>query len=187
MFVRDGYEATTMRAIAERVEYTPTALYHHFLNKEALLAELCADDFRTLARAFQSIGRVEDPIVRLERIGEAYVDFALQHPMHYRFMFMTPRPWVEPEEQGIARGDPGEDAYAFLVETCSEAIARGVFREEYTDAHELAQILWACVHGLVSIRIAKEHDPYIEFRDVRTTARRIRQTLMRGLLRSVPS
>src|SRR6266511_5472687 len=75
MFVRLGYEATTMRAIADRIEYTATAIYHHFKNKEALLAELCAADFRALAAAFQKIGRIEDPIERLRKSGMAYVQF----------------------------------------------------------------------------------------------------------------
>src|SRR6266581_9473332 len=88
MYVKNGYEATTMRAIADRIEYTPTAIYHHFRNKEALLAELCAADFRALAAAFQKIGRIEDPIERLRRSGLAYVQFGLEHPMQYQLMFM---------------------------------------------------------------------------------------------------
>src|SRR6185369_13375110 len=92
MFVRRGYEATTMRAIAERIRYTPTAIYHHFRNKEALLIELTSQDFRALAQAFQRIRTVADPVERLRAIGEAYVEFGLAHPMHYRLMFMTPHP-----------------------------------------------------------------------------------------------
>src|ERR1043166_6933096 len=92
MFVRQGYEATTMRAIANEVEYTPTALYHHFENKDALLTEISTLDFRALAAAFLRIGRVADPLERLGRIGEAYVEFALSHPMQYQLMFMTRRP-----------------------------------------------------------------------------------------------
>ena len=37
-----GYEAVTMRKIAERIEYSPTAIYFHFKDKEALIRELCA-------------------------------------------------------------------------------------------------------------------------------------------------
>src|SRR5258708_18680595 len=81
MFVRDGYEATTMRAIADRIEYTPTAIYYHFANKQTLLTELCRADFRSLAGAFQRIGRIDDPIERLEKIGGAYVEFGLRNPM----------------------------------------------------------------------------------------------------------
>src|SRR5262245_48150933 len=91
-FVRLGYEATTMRRIAQEVEYTPTAIYHHFQNKDALLMELCSLDFRSLAQAFLRIGRVEDPFERLEKICEAYSAFAEENPMQYQLMFMTIRP-----------------------------------------------------------------------------------------------
>jgi AcrR family transcriptional regulator len=92
MFVEHGYEATTMRAIADRIEYTPTAIYHHFESKEALLTELCAVDFRSLAAAFQRIGRIEDPIEPAGAGRETYVNFALEHPMQYQLLFMTPHP-----------------------------------------------------------------------------------------------
>src|SRR5918996_6155556 len=92
MFVELGYEATTMRAIADRIEYTPTAIYHHFRNKEALLSELCGQDFRALVSAFQRIGRIEDPVERLRRAGRTYVEFGLEHPMQYQLMFMTRNP-----------------------------------------------------------------------------------------------
>lgn len=181
LFVRNGYDATSMRAVAERIEYTPTAIYHHFQNKEALLAELCNLDFRNLAGVFLKVGRVEDPVERLGRIGEAYVDFALEHPMHYQFMFMTPRPLQE-HTAGPVKGDPGEDAYAFLRQTVQEAIGAGRFRPEFQDADEVAQILWGSLHGLVSLQIAKGEDDWVHFRDVRTTAKVAREILIRGMM-----
>lgn len=181
MFVEAGYEATTMRAIADRIEYTPTAIYHHFRNKEDLFAELCSLDFRSLAQVFQRIGTVADPFERLERIGESYVEFAIQHPMHYRLMFMTPRPVVDPRNR---RGDPTEDAYSFLRETCAEAIATGRLRPGVTDPDELAQMLWSGVHGLVSLHIAKADDPWVEWRDLRATSKKARTALLEGLMRA---
>jgi len=181
LFVENGYEATSMRAIAKRIEYTPTAIYHHFESKEALLTELCTQDFRSLAVAFQRIGRVEDPVERLERIGEAYVEFALEYPMHYQLMFMTVRP-APPTDQEI-HGDPSEDAYAFLRETLADAIARGRFRPEYDDPDQLAQIFWGALHGLISLQIAKGHDPWVNFQDVRATAGAAKAALLRGMLR----
>jgi AcrR family transcriptional regulator len=181
LFVEQGYEATTMRAIADRLEFTPTAIYHHFENKEALLHEVCLADFRALAHAFQRIGRIDDPVERIDRIGAAYVDFALENPMQYRFMFMAHRPPVRPD--GLMRGDPGEDAYAFLRETCREGIEQGRFRPEYDDADELAQMCWASMHGIVSLHIQKAKDEWIDFRDARTTASKLRSLLMRALVR----
>lgn len=182
MFVKNGYEATTMRAIADRIGYTPTAIYHHFRNKEALLTELTTQDFRALAQAFQKLGAVSDPVERLRRIGRAYIEFGLTHPMHYRLMFMTPHPAVK-DQKGITQGDPSQDAYAFLVQSCTEAIAAGRFRPELKDAQQVAQMLWAGCHGLVSLHIAKEHDDWVEWRDIRETANQMHDVMMKGLAR----
>jgi AcrR family transcriptional regulator len=94
MFAERGIDAVTMRAIADRIEYTPTAIYHHFRDKEALISELCDRDYRALAHHFQTVAQIEDPVERFRRLGQAYVEFALAHPNHYRFMFMTSSsPW----------------------------------------------------------------------------------------------
>jgi AcrR family transcriptional regulator len=187
MFVRHGYEATTMRAIARRIQYTATAIYHHFRNKDELLMELATTDFRALAGAFQKIGQIEDPLERVRRIGEAYVDFALAHPMQYQLMFMTPHPVMD--VKGITQGDPSEDAYAFLRQAWGAVIATGRLRPEFRDPEELAQMCWSSVHGLLALHIIK-HQPkpdgpdWIQWRDARTTAARTSETLLRGLLRS---
>ncbi|HJU65448.1 MAG TPA: TetR/AcrR family transcriptional regulator [Gemmatimonadaceae bacterium] len=180
LFVREGVEATTMRAIAEEIEYTPTAIYHHFPSKQALLVELCNIDFRALAAAFLRIGRVDDPIERLRRIGEAYVSFALEHPMQYQLLFMTRHPSVSRAREQV-RGDPSEDAYAFLRDTCAEVIATGRLRDEFSDPEEVAQMAWSSLHGLIALRIVKEDDPWIEWRDVGRTAARMGESLIRGM------
>lgn len=186
MFVQRGYEATTMRAIAQRIEYTATAIYHHFRDKDELLTELCTADFRSLAAAFQRIGRTEDPIERLRQIGDAYVDFALEHPMQYQLMFMTRQPVMA--VKGITRGDPGQDAYAFLRDTWGDAIASGRLRPEYSDPDELAQMCWSSLHGLLALHIVKHNGKqkggdWIQWRDARQTARRLSDAQIRGLLR----
>ncbi|MGH7720138.1 MAG: TetR/AcrR family transcriptional regulator [Gemmatimonadaceae bacterium] len=182
MFVREGVEATTMRAIADEIEYTPTAIYHHFPGKQALLVELCNIDFRALATSFLRIGRIDDPVERLRRIGEAYVDFALEHPMQYQLLFMTRHPTVSREREHV-RGDPSEDAYAFLRDTCAEIIATGRLRPEFSDPEEMAQMAWSSLHGLIALHIIKEGDSWIEWRDVRSTAARMGESLIRGMHR----
>jgi AcrR family transcriptional regulator len=181
MFVERGYEATTMRAIADRIEYTPTAIYHHFRNKEALLAELCAADFRALGSAFQKIGRIEDPVERLRRSGQTYVEFGLRHPMQYQLMFMTRKPTEV--LTGLRSSDPSENAYTFLQQTCADAIAAGRIRPEYEDPEELALMAWSALHGLLSLRIVKQDDDWIRWGDSKTTAARICDALLQGVLR----
>src|SRR5262245_37024994 len=99
MFAEEGFEAVTMRAIAARIEYTPTAIYHHFENKQALLSELCQRDFANLASHFKGSATTIDSVERILAVGEAYLRFSEQYPAQYRFLFMTALPHVEYPEQ----------------------------------------------------------------------------------------
>ena len=69
LFVQEGYDAVSMRKIAEKIEYSPTAIYLHFKDKRSVLIALCDEDFLRLARELQKIGRVEDPIERMRQSG----------------------------------------------------------------------------------------------------------------------
>jgi AcrR family transcriptional regulator len=184
LFVEQGYDAVTMRKIAEAIEYSPTAIYFHFQDKETLLRELCDTDFSALAQQFQKIAKIADPVDRLRHIGRAYVAFAIDHPNHYRLMFMTPSPAAKKiEESRIARGNPEEDAYAFLRATVAEAIAAGRLRAELKDADLVSQMVWAGTHGVVSLHIANGDDQWVEWRDARKTAHALIEIMIRGLAR----
>jgi AcrR family transcriptional regulator len=182
LFVRDGIEATTMRAIASRIEYTPTAIYHHFRDKDSLIAELCLMDFASLGAALHRIGRIEDPLERLRRMGLAYVDFALENKSQYQFMFMTPHEHPS-DENGDPVHHPDEDAYAFLHQTVREGIGLGRFRPELNDPNELAQLVWGGIHGVVSLWMTHHADPWITWADPRETARTMIDVVMRGITR----
>src|SRR5947209_10993994 len=116
LFAQEGYEAVSMRKIADAIEYSPTAIYLHFADKAALFAEICGTDFGRLAGVFGELASVVDPAERIGRIGRAYVRFAIEYPNHYRLMFMTPTTDdVVPRPEHLARrGNPDEDAYAFI-------------------------------------------------------------------------
>src|SRR6266699_504546 len=181
MLVDHGYEGTTMRAIAAKIGYTPTAIYHYFEDKDALVAELSAIDYRALSQALQRTGTAGDPLDRLAKIGAAYIEFGLTHPMQYQFLFMMRRPKTAPAV--AMERNPDEDAYGFLRQTCADAIATGRLRPEFTDADEVAQIAWGAMHGLVALHIAKVDDPWIPWRNVTETAARACDALLRGLVR----
>jgi AcrR family transcriptional regulator len=182
LFAREGYDAVTMRRIADAIEYSPTAIYLHFKDKETLVRELCEEDFASLAKAFQKIAKESDPLERLRKIGMAYVDFGVEKPNHYRLMFMTSR--HEPAEmEGLEKGNPEEDAYAFLVTTVAEAIAQERLRPELKDPQVVAQAAWAGVHGVISLHLAKEGDPWVEWRPVKRTAALVVDSMIDGLRR----
>ena len=186
LFSTHGYEAVTMRAVADAIEYTPTAIYHHFENKQALVTELCHTDFESLSRHFLKAAAIEDPVERIRRVGEAYLEFASLYPNHYRFMFMTYIPDVQHTAEFLAEhhDNPEKDAYAFFRRACAEAIEAQRLRPELRDADEVAQILWASLHGLISIHVLKQNHDWVPLRDLMTTARKAMDVLFRGMLRN---
>ena len=48
LFVRDGYESVSMRKIADKIEYSPAAIYTYFKDKDEILDCLCEETFLQL-------------------------------------------------------------------------------------------------------------------------------------------
>jgi AcrR family transcriptional regulator len=183
LFVAEGVEAVTMRKIAARIDYTATALYSHFADKETLLRAVCDHDFRALRVAFERIAQIADPIERLRELGREYVRYALKYPNHYRLMFMTRQTKPDPALSEIERGNPDQDAYAFLRAVTADAIAAGRFCDDLQDADLLAQVVWSSVHGIVALYLTKGCDGWIEWRPVQATAELIIDVVLKGLLK----
>jgi AcrR family transcriptional regulator len=183
--VTEGYEGVSMRKVAEKIEYSPTAIYVHFADKEELFHELCQQDYARLAQVFQSSAMPTDPLERLMQIGDTYIEFGMRYPNHYKFMFMTSHPPQEPnEEDREIMGNPEVDAYAFLKWAVQQAIDGGCFREELQDTELVSQTLWAAVHGVISLDIAKCEDSWVDWRPLQQRARMMLDVTLRGLARS---
>ena len=185
LFVTKGYEGVSMRRVAEKIEYSPTAIYVHFSDKQQLFHELCQQDYARLAEVFQSSAMSSDPIERLKQIGNTYTEFGVRYPNHYKFMFITPHPPQEPDEEDREiMGNPEVDAYAFLKWAVQEAIDAGRFREELQDAELISQTLWASVHGVIALHIAKGCDPWVDWRPLAQRAQLMLDVTLRGLVRN---
>jgi AcrR family transcriptional regulator len=182
LFVEQGYDAVTMRKVAERIEYSATAIYLHFADKEALLREIVGADFAALAAQFHRLARIDDPIERLVRVGRAYVEFGLAHPNHYRLMFGA-RPGPPHEPPPATAGDPQQDAYAFLRSVVVDAMEKKCLRPELRDPDLVAQVLWSGVHGIVSLQIDHAHATHLSMRKARDLTALTLEVLMRGLAR----
>jgi AcrR family transcriptional regulator len=180
IFAREGFEAVSMRRIAEAIEYSPTAIYAHFEDKEDLFRQICMDDFDRYQQTQAAAMAVADPVARIVAMGKTYIRFAIEHPNHFRRMFLDP-PFVTPSEEQLARkGDPSQDGYAAFRGTVAEAIAAKRFRAELGDDVDLlTQTLWAAVHGVAAILVVHSNDKtWVELQP----AEKLIETTVHGIL-----
>jgi AcrR family transcriptional regulator len=184
LFVAEGIEKVSMRRVAEKVGYTATTLYNHFQDKDAMLMAVCEADFLALRQGFEALAGIAGPLERLRTLGMAYVRFALKHPSHYRLMFMTPHVHQRGmESERLMKGNPDQDAYAFLRANVVAAIEAGLFDERYRDPDLVAQILWSGVHGVAALHLIMSDDAWLDWRPVEAIAAGVIETTLTGLLR----
>ncbi len=182
LFAAEGYDSVSMRRIADAIEYSPAAIYAHFKDKESLIRELCNEDFGKLASQFMQLATEPDPLTRIRLAGHSYIQFAVGHPNHYKLMFMTEHSGLELTDDELKdRGNPEEDAYAFLLHAVSEAMAAGKLRLDLKDPQLVAQTFWAVVHGVASLQVAKANDPWVDWVDLQTRSQCAIDAVIRGL------
>jgi AcrR family transcriptional regulator len=150
IFINEGYEALTIRRLADEVAYTPGALYSYFADKEALVFALVVRASEHLNGVFRALESVAHPLERLWGIGRAYIKFAMEHQAAYDLMFIMSTPIPTMIETGF------KDAYAaffILRKTVQECMEQGFLPR--ADADMAAYALWSFVHGSVSLMIRK--------------------------------
>jgi AcrR family transcriptional regulator len=154
IFVHEGYENFSMRALAERIGYSTAATYKHFKSKGEIFEHLADQSFAALMAASERVKSIaaEDPVDRLKRGMWAYVNFGLQNPDHYRIAFLL-------HQLGTTRAPKPTAAYAGLKSRVQSCIDTGRFRSEDTDL--MAQSLWAAAHGITSLLIQKPAFPWV--------------------------
>jgi AcrR family transcriptional regulator len=181
LLLSDGFHGFSMRKLAAKVNYTATAIYSHFPDKDALLGELVEREFIKFRKAFNRTSKIADPIERLKKKGLTFVQFALDRPDAFKFLFMNTQVEAFPKVGLIEQGNPAQDCYAYLRSTVTEGLAAGRFRPELRDPDMIAQLFMAGMHGIVSLHIARGKDPWVNWRPVREKARLMIDALIRGL------
>ncbi|MBM4361401.1 MAG: TetR/AcrR family transcriptional regulator [Deltaproteobacteria bacterium] len=150
LFASRGYEGVTLRGIAAELGTSAMAPYRYFPGGKAeIFAEVRAAAFRAFAEGQERAFAGEaDPLVRLLRMREAYVAFALDHAAEYRVMFALDQ---EPDEAWPAVATERYRSFRLLEEAVRLAVAAGALTG---DPAEVAHLLWATTHGMVSLHLA---------------------------------
>mgnify|MGYP003577748488 FL=1 len=177
IFVEHGYEGATIRKIADEVGLSSTALYMHFADKSEMLHEICRGAFEALIASHQQIlVQDEPPEARLRRMIEAYIKFGFDNPNAYRLTYLT-RPVEAREGAQTVAQETGAELFRAFVAVVEQAVSAGRMQG---DPATLAQAIWACGHGIVSLRITK---PYFEWADRDDLTRTMLDALFAGLLK----
>ncbi len=167
LFLELGYEATTIRRIADRVGVSAPALYLYFQDKEQMMLALCDQTFAVLIESIAEIeNTVTDPRERVRRFGEAYLKFGLAHPDEYKLIFLGANipesirklghrmPTDDPTRPGIG----GALVFQRLVTMLVEAKQGGLKLNYPPDT--CAELCWMGIHGVVAALILKPDFPW---------------------------
>jgi AcrR family transcriptional regulator len=180
--LEEGFDALTMRKIAEAIEYAPGTIYLYFASRDAIAFELCRAGFAELLAALAPAISIPNPIERLRDLGRRYVRFGLENPETYRLIFMDDPKFVEVafHERAEAADSPGMQAKALLVSIFSELRERHRLASD-ADPAALAEMLWVAVHGIVSLKI--NHTEHFPETPTDELVELISNTLIRGFLK----
>ena len=184
LFASEGYDAVTLRKVADCIEYCPATIYKYFQDKDEMVRALVEDDIGQVMASIRPSMEKQTPLERLRSIGRAYIEMGLGQPNHYRLMFMTP---LLPDNDPIfqkKRSDPQTDSYGLFLSVVQQCIDEGLFRPEITDACFIAQTLWAGLHGVISLHIACGGTETYEWRPVLDRAIYLHELMIGGMLRA---
>src|SRR5262249_13689920 len=89
LFVAEGYGNVSIHKIAERIEYSPAAIYGYFPSKDDIFYALAEEGSRLLYSGANSaeLGQLE-PLDRIRAIFWRLYDFSRQHPQYFELMFI---------------------------------------------------------------------------------------------------
>jgi AcrR family transcriptional regulator len=139
---RGGPDALSIRELCARAGVTAPTVYHHFGDKDGLIAEAVGACFAEFDRAIAADGARRDPIEALRRAGARYVAYAVAHPTHYRLLFAR-RP-----DRPLPSALASYERLRRLVAAVGDAGRLAV------PVEDAAQAVWAAMHGTASLAIA---------------------------------
>jgi AcrR family transcriptional regulator len=143
-----GLDALSLREVARRAGVSHQTPYHHFRDREAILAAIAAQGFDELGAQLETANGEAGAAgtAQLLLAGKAYVAFALARPAHFRLMFRPEHVDLRQHPDALAAGQRAHRALEAAVRACVRD--KTVRRADQADAINLT---WALAHGLASL------------------------------------
>ena len=150
LFIEEGFAHATMRRIAAEVGVSPTALYLHFADKEAILQAIAEDFFAELLVELQSSqASAEHPLARLRAGMRTYVAFSLDRADEYRLTFQSRQ--VKGVPVPCEKPDTADLSFEVLESAVRDMLAANILRPG--DPVLIAETIWCALHGLTGVLI----------------------------------
>jgi len=147
VFLEKGYEQTSIRNIAEAINYSPSSIYFYFKEKGEIFHELHEEGFRLLLGNMQVLEHVSDPFEHLKAMGKVFLDFAMHNKDFYNLMFIVDEPLKkkdgdDPWRMGIRTLD-------YLISVVSQCKETGRFKG--MNADDLSFTILSSLHGMSAL------------------------------------
>lgn len=153
IYLLEGYKGLSMRKVAMGSKLSPTAIYRHFKNKEALHHEVLRSGFRTFDSYLQQALAGKTPMERLRLAAERFFRFATEQNKYYEILFLTMDHTVEHQVKGALH----DDAFAsqrFMEARVRECMEDGSLKSD--SAEEVAMLLLATCNGFFGLYVSKK-------------------------------
>ena len=147
----------SIRAVTRAAGAAPQSFYLQFANLDELLYAVYALEFEDLRQVMvRAAGGASDPAARLHAVCDAYCRYAQAYPGRYRALTGV-RGQAHEEWAAEGRPLPGTPAFAVLHDTVASALTA---RHNPADPFLAASMLWACLHGIITLRADRPAFPW---------------------------
>lgn len=183
MFLEEGFENTSLRKIAKRIEYSPAAIYLYFKDKAELVYGIHERGFGLFLEKLSKADRFSDPLEHLIKMGELYMEFAFEHPAYYDLMFLHREPIQEKE--GDEDWHSGRRSFGKLHEAVGACIDAGYINLPDADVGSL--YIWSFIHGMTTLRICERLKVFPNERQHKKLMESAMHSMIENLTRDLPA
>lgn len=159
LFVAEGYQNVSIRKIAEKIEYSPAAIYSYFPSKDDIFLALAEEGFHMLFASAEDCAMQPTTTNHVECIRGAFwhlYEFSKEHPEYYSLMFVdrsVPRISQDWQRFGFVR-----EMRRRIADMIQQAIAGGDFPQTFSP-DMIFRVLTAAIHGVAVIRLCDRKIP----------------------------
>lgn len=158
IIAEEGADKLSMRAIADRIDYSPAGLYEYFGSKEEIIGTLCWEGHRMLKRYMDQVPLAMEPDEYMVELGMSYIRFAVQNPDYFLLIFTTAG--TRPDFDGEVADGPTQEmmnedsSFPVLLKGVDRAAKAGCIQLlEGMGLIETAYAFWSIVHGAAMLRV----------------------------------